>query len=87
MQKIMSLEDIREVVGDEFYNKRIIRTARRGDPDWLIDIIGELDYIKAGDKFYIEDFHGKFLEKGYSSKDFDIDKIYGELVKVIRGIS
>lgn len=77
------LKDIKELISTDFYLSIVI-SAKLGDPDWLLDIIGELDYIKPGATFYLKGFHGPLLAKGLTSSDFDQDALYAELMEATK---
>lgn len=49
--------------------------CKKGDPDWVLDMISELDYIEPKSVFWIKDFHGPLKAKGLTSKDFDITRL------------
>lgn len=71
--KILSLSDLKNIIPNDMYNQ-ILKTHYLGDPDWLTDMISELDYIKPGDKFYIKDFHGIVgIKHNYKSCNFQTD--------------
>ena len=53
----------------------IILQHRLGDPDWVIDLIEELNYIKPDGPYFMEAFHGVYLKKGITTKDLNSEKI------------
>lgn len=81
MMQIENLTQLKELLPEDFYNG-IIEQAKEGDPDWLIDMIEELDTITIGSPFYIKDFHGVLIEKGLKTENFNIEAITQELLNL-----
>lgn len=79
MMQIENLTQLKELLPEDFYNG-IIEQAKEGDPDWLIDMIEELDYIQKDNPAYIPQFHGRL--RGLSSKNFNIEAITQELLNL-----
>lgn len=78
MKKINSLSDLSTYLSAKMMQQ--IRTqARNGDPDWLLDILNELNYITPDSPFYIPDFHGVLRDKGITADDFNIEPITKEI--------
>lgn len=55
-----------------------------GDPDWIIDLITELDYIGPDSEFYIPEFHGVLQGKGIGTQDINIEEVYKDLKDIER---
>jgi hypothetical protein len=75
---ITRLEQFKDLVSNKLYID-ILKQAKAGDPDWLLDMISELDYITPLGTFFIDDFHGRLLRLGYKSSNFDTDALAKEL--------
>ena len=73
-KRITSLADLKQIIGDKMM-KEITDQAEYGDPEWLLDMIGELDY----NGHPIGGFHGTLIKQGYKTADFDTDAIMKEL--------
>lgn len=79
-KKIDHLMDLRELLSAEFYTS-IINSCRAGDPEWIMDLIRELDEeLQPGAMFYLPEFHGKLI--GYKAEDFNLDSINSEAIKL-----
>lgn len=76
--KIESIRQLELLLGQDMVDE-IIVTAICGDPDWLCDIVSELDYIKPESPYFIKGFHDVVLKRGFKSDDFDCDSILNEI--------
>lgn len=53
----------------------IFKQCKEGDPDWVLDMISELDYIDENSPSYMPEFHGVMLAHNLKSKDFDNERL------------
>lgn len=79
-QEVKTLDQLRSLVGYPFVNS-IILQSHLGDPDWLYDIVSEIDDTYPGATFHIPEFHGILQEAGYRSVYFDCDALDAEIMK------
>lgn len=82
--KVKNLEDLKTILQPIAYRwyKNLIITMLAGDPDWLWDLVSELDHITSRSGFYIPEFHGNLKRRGYTSKDFDCATIWADVQKL-----
>lgn len=72
-----SFSDLRTLLPAELLES-IIQANRDGDPDWLYDMIAELDTITPSVPHYLE-FHKIMQANGIGSNDFNIDGLHDEI--------
>lgn len=73
-KRITSLAELQGLIGPRMM-KEITDQAEYGDPEWLLDMIGELDYNGHA----LERFHGTLIKQGYRTANFDTDALMKEL--------
>lgn len=72
---IKSLNGLRLSGVPQHFMDRVIDTARKGDPDWILDLISEVEeQIPKTNKFYIPEFHGVFLGGSIPTQIPNFDK-------------
>lgn len=75
----LNLQQLFDLLSPEMVNS-IKDSARRGDPEWLTDMIGELDYVPQTDSpSLIKGFHDVLHAMGITSAHFDEAEILREL--------
>lgn len=77
MQKITTIEQLRDIIGP--FTDEIITQVQQGDPDWLIDLIKELDYLTPASTWWITEFHTPCKNHNLTSQDFDTDAILKQI--------
>lgn len=79
----MNLQELKATLPAKIFND-IMDAWTAGDPDWLYDMIAELDTITPDVPHYLL-FHNIMQAKGITSKDFDTDALHEEIKVYIEG--
>ena len=84
-QEVTTIAQLKDLVGAKMVND-LISQARKGDPDWLIDLIGELDTFPKCSSAISPELRQYWFEPlwtaGYRSLYFDTDKLYKDLMRL-----
>ena len=77
LSKSKGFLDLMTIIGPEMSNE-IIDQAYKGDPDWVYDLVLEVDDGTPGGTWQ-EKFHDKLLRLGMGTQSFDWPKVFKEL--------
>lgn len=76
MKTFTYLKDLRPWLAPTMIND-LLTQHLVGDPDWLHDIIQELDYINPKNPCYVKGFHDALIR--FKSKDFDFQTLCADI--------
>jgi hypothetical protein len=83
MKKIKTWRMLRNKLSKET-SEAIMKQGKRGDPDWLFELIGQFKHYRVDNPNNFKGFHDRLSKLGYQFEDLDQNNIFATYLDAIR---